>query len=104
MPKQFLRRADPILLGLAADLCAKLAGCSPAPAALTQGKPVCLPSWAASLDKKASDALSAQLKALDPALYGSCEGACWLKQVGAGALACTGNHVMMCEHGGAVTG
>jgi hypothetical protein len=48
---------------------------------MTQGRPVCLPKFAAALDKKAAEALAAQLKALDPALYGTCEAACWLKQV-----------------------
>jgi hypothetical protein len=48
---------------------------------MTQGRPVCLPKFAAGLDKKGAEALAAQLKALDPKLYGTCEAVCWLKQV-----------------------
>jgi hypothetical protein len=48
---------------------------------MTQGRPVCLPKWAAGLDKKGAEALAAQLKALDPKLLGTCEAVCWLKQV-----------------------
>lgn len=64
----------------APELCSKLPGCAVAPAAMTQGRPVCLPKSAAGLDKKAAEALAGQLKALDPALFGTCEAACWLKQ------------------------
>jgi tRNA A37 threonylcarbamoyladenosine synthetase subunit TsaC/SUA5/YrdC len=71
-----------------AELCNKLPGCAAAPAAMTQGRPVCLPKFAAGLDKKAAEALAAQLKALDPTLYGSCEAACWLKQVRRRLLCC----------------
>jgi hypothetical protein len=49
---------------------------------MTQGRPVCLPKFAAGLDKKGAEALATQLKALDPKLYGTCEAVCWLKQVG----------------------
>jgi hypothetical protein len=34
------------------------------------------------LDKKAAETFATQVKNLDPAVFGSCEAACWLKQVG----------------------
>lgn len=66
-----------------ADMCDKLPGCAFAPAGMTApgAKAVCLSKYAASLDKNASAAFAAQLRNLDPAVSGTCEAACFLRQV-----------------------
>lgn len=66
----------------APDSCTKLSGCAPAPPGTTQGRPVCLPKWAAALNKQGADALAQQIQKMDPLIFGSCEATCWLKKVG----------------------
>jgi hypothetical protein len=48
-------------------------------------KPACFPNWlrkSNGYDQQQFEQLLVQLRALASALYGNCDGACWMRQVG----------------------